>query len=689
MRRRWGRAGPTGIGGVSLGVALTIALLVTGFPVVAAHPAGPPSGASGAPQVQYAVSFVESGLPNGTWWTVRLGNSTRTTPGDSTITFGEPNGTYAYAVNATGFRANPANGSIAVDGASVSVPVAFSNTSARTSVSFVESGLPTGTLWAVTVNRTEVSSTTPLIGFDLPPGPYAYAVGPLPGYQTNASHGTIEVGSTPVTVYVNFTATVYPIAFAVGGLPSGTPWTLDLNGTSRTTEAGSLVVPLPNGTYPYSATSVPGYLSPPPGRVVVSGGPQTVPLPFGVATYPVVFQADHLPPGVGWQVSVNGTVRTSTSDSIVVPLANGTYEATVAATPGYRPSPASLSFTVHGSALSLPITFAAVVFSVTFAESGLPSNGSWTVTFNGTLRAAPAGSPIVFTAPNGEYSWTVGPVPGFLTTWRGVASVAGANATIRIAFHRATYSATFREAGLPAGAPWSVDLNGSLDTTTGTSIVLFLPNGTVPFTTSTASAEWQTLDPSGTLTISGAPVITTVSFAYAYPARFEVSGVPAGTLWTLAVNGTLAPTGAATGASGPGRTVEYILTSNASSVTIPLPNGTYVYEARTAGPGGGVAIASGSFGVAGGPPPPQRLTAPPTTPAAGLATPLVLALAAVAVVAAASLGAASIRRYRHVRRESRRGDDGIDTLYGSYELATEVDLSAAEPAAPDPLDDIF
>jgi hypothetical protein len=74
-------------------------------------------------EVTYSVTFTETGLPGGTSWSVTLHGVTESTTG-STITFSEPNGTYAYTVGSVGgCSRSPASGTVTVDGAAVSVSV--------------------------------------------------------------------------------------------------------------------------------------------------------------------------------------------------------------------------------------------------------------------------------------------------------------------------------------------------------------------------------------------------------------------------------------------------------------------------------------------------------------------------------------------------------------------------------------
>ncbi len=76
----------------------------------------------------YTVTFSESGLPAGTDWSVALGTGAPAVGSTSTfLNLTEPNGSYPFAIGgASGYAAAPSGGTVQVDGANVSEPIAFS-----------------------------------------------------------------------------------------------------------------------------------------------------------------------------------------------------------------------------------------------------------------------------------------------------------------------------------------------------------------------------------------------------------------------------------------------------------------------------------------------------------------------------------------------------------------------------------
>ncbi|MEM4114820.1 MAG: hypothetical protein QXP59_02280, partial [Saccharolobus sp.] len=82
--------------------------------------------------VTYPITITQSGIPNGTTWSVTLSgtafngqfvNSTLTSS-TGTITFNEPNGSYTYTVHLpSGYTSSNAKGSVSVSGAPVSATI--------------------------------------------------------------------------------------------------------------------------------------------------------------------------------------------------------------------------------------------------------------------------------------------------------------------------------------------------------------------------------------------------------------------------------------------------------------------------------------------------------------------------------------------------------------------------------------
>jgi len=123
-------------------------------------------------------------------------------------------------------------------------------------VVFAQKGLPSGTPWSVTLNGQTESSTTSQMTFEEPAGTYSYSVGPVSGYSSSPSSGSVTVSGslTQDIAFAPVAPTTYPITFTESGLPSGTPWSLSVNGKSYSETSSSLYVNLTPGSYSWSVS---------------------------------------------------------------------------------------------------------------------------------------------------------------------------------------------------------------------------------------------------------------------------------------------------------------------------------------------------------------------------------------------------------------------------------------------------
>ncbi|MHB1741345.1 MAG: ABC transporter substrate-binding protein [Thermoplasmataceae archaeon] len=156
----------------------------------------------------YNVSIIESGLKTGSTWSANLGTLSESSS-TNTITFSVVNGTYSFLVEKVNYYniTENATGSVTVNGSSRTINVAFVYLAHN--VSFVETGLSTGTTWNVTLNGVTMSSNGTTIVFVELNGTYSYTVGNVSGYtiSSNAT-GSVNVTGKNVTVDVTFTPKV-------------------------------------------------------------------------------------------------------------------------------------------------------------------------------------------------------------------------------------------------------------------------------------------------------------------------------------------------------------------------------------------------------------------------------------------------------------------------------------------------
>jgi hypothetical protein len=445
-------------------------------------------------------------------------------------------------------------------------------------VAFTETGLPSGTNWSVHIAylgcgcqgvTTTVKSHTPTISIPVSNGTYRYAVLLVPGFFVNGSARGMfnvsgaDVGPIAVLFHPVFS---FEVQFNETGLPSGTAWTVSItgNGTGQlrtiesqteTTLGTTMAFMLPNGTYHYVVSRVPGSFfvgHASYGRFVVAGAsPAPIPVAFLTPpTYAVTFNETGLALGTNWSVMVNGAgtvaihqIVSSTSTNLSFSLPSGSYHYVVAEVLGFNVVGAAAgSFVLTNVPRGFNVTFAPVApgefYPVAFQESGLPSGTHWAVTVIAThtfghshTAEKSADSPtIFFLLQNGSYRFVVHSLLPYtiVSGGSGTFAIHGSAPGVQVVQFAAkpTYAVTFTESGLPVGTNWTVlvrteyagsslwPIHEAMRANTS-SLAFDLPNGTYCFTIYGVHGYYISSGfPVGPFTVSGAsPPGITVGFS--------------------------------------------------------------------------------------------------------------------------------------------------------------------------------
>jgi len=477
-------------------VGLTIVVVLSSLASASAGSARPQTG-SATPL--YNVTFTETGLPSGTNWSVHVayvgcscdGVRKTVTSNTPTITIGVTNGTYKYNVlKVPGYFVNVSNhGEFNVTANATPPSFAFIFYPIVPFVAeFTEVGLPSGTLWTVSVTGNghgqeraiedqTASSYTTSLNFTLPNGTYHYIVTKIPGsfFVNNSWHGKFVIagGSPPVTKVIFTTPPTYALTFTESGLPNGTNWSVRINGfggvhiaEQASSTTSTLSFSLPNGTYHYVIGEVLGFIvnGSVSGTEVITNTTVGVSVPFlqleEGAFYPVAFEENGLANGTHWAVTVWAThtfghsrseTQSSSGTMIFFLLQNSTYRFQVHGVHAYQiMSGGSGNFAVAGSSPGVQVVdFAPIpTYTVTITESGLVSGTYWSALVRSTssgstlwpVHTVKTGNTTVltFSVPNGSYCYKVYNIPGYhITTGPAAGSftVAGASpAGITIVF---------------------------------------------------------------------------------------------------------------------------------------------------------------------------------------------------------------------------------------------------------------
>ncbi|MCI4320586.1 MAG: YncE family protein [Thermoplasmata archaeon] len=512
----------------------------------------------------YKLAFSETGLANGTPWTVILNGSTLWTANRS-IAVQEPNGSYAFRVaDVPGWRADTYGGSVQVAGAAATIDLNW--TRLNYALNFTASGLPGGRSWAVLVNGQYYRSPTGFIGLQLPNGTYPYSVAGAPGFAPVNATGVVTVGGSAQSLSVRFTKG-FLIRVHESGLSNGTVWSARVNGSLNFSSASTLDFEVPNGTFHYDLPNVAGWRADGySGSISVAGSSQFVNVSWHQAVYQVWFAESGLPNGHEWSVTVAGAVHNGSSDHVIVWEPNGSIPYTLANIPGWHSDLYSGSVNINDTAIEVTFTWTRVVFLVTFSEVGLPVGQPWSVLLNGSSYLESSSAVILGQRPNGTVPYEVGFVAGWqATAYYGHLSIEGGPDNVTVVWKAVTYPIQFEQVGLPSGTPWAVSAYGETNRSTGSIVNWTEPNGTYVFNVSNLPG-WRASAYSFSVEVRDQPVVTTVAWQRdVYAVTVSAMGLPSGHPWSATLDGTQHE------AQGP-------------TVTFPsVPNGSYSLTSSASG----------------------------------------------------------------------------------------------------------
>jgi YVTN family beta-propeller protein len=354
----------------------------------------------------YIVRFDQLGLPDGEQWSVNVSGLPSGISTNGTLEIGEGNGTYNYSVASSDPTFGARGGTFEVNGADVSVRVAFSRVTFTVTV--FQLGLWPGTPWWIAIQggSTTFSNSTNL-SFREPNGSYIYSAGTTLTVAS-ASGGTFTVHGIPVVLYVTYDRQTYAVSFQERGLPIGTPWSVNMGGSVRGSIQSTIVFWETNGTYPFTVPEVRGWsLSEHNGTVTVAGSGVRVPINWSWE-FNLTFAESGLPARTEWGIILAGGLPASAENGSVSFLEkNGTYGYVVWTENENYSAPYGF-VTVDGSDTTVTVQFTLLTYAVSFVETGLPVGQGWSVGFEGlTVSSGPeVGFPEV---PNGTYAFTVFP----------------------------------------------------------------------------------------------------------------------------------------------------------------------------------------------------------------------------------------------------------------------------------------
>jgi hypothetical protein len=218
------------------------------------------------------------------------------------------------------------------------------------------------------------------------------------------------------------------VTFAASGLPLGMSWTVEL-GHATSSSTGPISFLVPKGTHSYAIGAITGFsATPSSGSVTVAGDALNVTIRFTASSstsyYAVDFTETGLPSGADWTVTLRGTSRSASTNTIGFDEPNGSSSYSVDCGANSTASPSTGTVNVNGSIVAVSVVCQsatgglAPVWNITFEPAGLPETLWWSITlipdspgFNilstlSVTRSAIGEQTITFEATGGTYSYT-------------------------------------------------------------------------------------------------------------------------------------------------------------------------------------------------------------------------------------------------------------------------------------------
>lgn len=209
-------------------------------------------------------------------------------------------------------------------------------------------------------------------------------------------------------------------------------------------------------------------------------------------------------------------------------------------------------------------------YNVSFVESGMDQNNSWSVIVEGTTYQS-NGAYVNLSLINGTYSYTV-PSVGYNVSdpVAGNFTVQGSATQVSLLFKRG-FAVNFTQNELPQGVGWSVFAWNYSESTFAYNLSLLFPNGTYDYRV--VSADPNYYGSTGNFTVNGTAQSVLVNFTRGiFNVTFIESGLPTGHIWKVS-NGTTVLTSTNT-------TIRFTLLGGPYSFTIP-PTGLYIANHTT------------------------------------------------------------------------------------------------------------
>lgn len=247
-------------------------------------------------------------------------------------------------------------------------------------------------------------------------------------------NGNIYVFSPESEVVILQKPPVYSLVIHEEGLPKGTEWGIEINGSVIKTISSTLILNLTEGVYNLTILIPKYYYSNITYEIVNLTSNLTISVHFSAILFKVLFEEKGLPNGSQWGVIINGTKILSSNISIVLTLPEGIYNVSIISPVFYKTNQSVMIINISGNQ-TFKLLFTPILFNVIFNGSGLRNGMEWEVIINGSTYSTNS-STLIIKLPHGIYSYTVIAPKGYNSSIvRGEFTLSN-NLTITISFQK-------------------------------------------------------------------------------------------------------------------------------------------------------------------------------------------------------------------------------------------------------------
>jgi hypothetical protein len=243
--------------------------------------------------------------------------------------------------------------------------------------------------------------------------------------------------------------------------------------------------------------------------------------------YVVTFNETGLPAGASWYVNILGlppSPEIPTNGSYSANVTDGPYQYSAYSSDSIYAPTNNGTFIINGGNLSITLHFEKKLYKVTFIESGLPSNVTWSLDVHGVASTANIlTNSVSLNLTNGTYSYNFSRSSNIYTAaqFYGTFTVNGSAISIQIEFFKLKYSVSISESGLPANQNWTIVFDGVKYNLSSIPLVLSLTNGSYAYTVYSVSG-YKISSPTGTFVVSGSAAYLVIQFTSPNALVFEV-----------------------------------------------------------------------------------------------------------------------------------------------------------------------